>query len=951
MDDRNLAIEEYFFKNVSDLMDNHEQSFGTPFSEESLRKLIEIQADSVLSEVGVYLPGRAELIKRVKTKLEIEKSVTYGPPSILCDIYADHQEWLTEQYINEIKWPHWKSFRQYLRDNGAGRNQLQELNRSTTEILKNLENPLRPAPWDTRGLVVGNVQAGKTTNYIGVLAKAVDSGYKVLIVLAGTTNDLRSQTQRRIDDGLLGYDSSKQLNIAKPGSKRSSDGRKIHAATNSSLAGDYGKMSSVSNIRLDGEDAVLYVVKKNVSILRNLYRDLQNNIELNGRISAPMLLIDDEADNASVNGKQQPYDIYTGKLVAADETDPAKVNQYIRAILSCFSRSAYLAYTATPYANIFIMPSTSEDKDKAVYDDKLERNITIGEDLFPRNFIVQLSPGSNYYGPEKVFGLGPNDKELPIVIKTSRFEDENEILNTTKKTIKWIGVEMPSSMKYSILCFIISTAGKRFRNIKNKHNTMLIHVDRLTKVQNQVMEWVEDFVGDVKETFLVGTRTRQGKLLGELRSIWDEEYASKFDEIKKQTGDLSLTPISWNDIEPYLSGVVRDIECLEINSTRGKKGFEYDQFPEGRTLIAVGGDKLARGLTLEGLTVSYFLRHSRMYDSLLQMGRWFGYRNGYIDLSRIFASSTLISNFKRIASANSDLAEQFSQLASLQPVRSPRDFGLMVQADPSSQLMVTALNKSRNAIKRVLSFSGKPSAVTYITTDEAKNNANLEIIRSFVSGLGDCSKMKGSAYIWEGRSAADIINGFLSRNFYIDPHNSIYSMQSIIDYIKKMNERNEVVSWTVALFQGESDQEPCHLTENIDVILSKRTVSVEPDTTYYEINQRRLPSGNNEAIDLTKEEYGKAILLTNQWRRNNGKGDTDTPSPHNIRRVRPASKGLLMLYLLDINTEDNVSIPGIFPAFMLSFSESSSAINDTVVTYQLNAVAERDYIKRMEGVD
>ena len=170
-------------------------------------------------------------------------------------------------------------------------------------------------------------------------------------------------------------------------------------------------------------------------------------------------------------------------------------------------------------------------------------------------------------------------------------------------------------------------------------------------------------------------------------------------------------------------------------------------------------------------------------------------------------------------------------------------------------------------------------------------------------------------------------------------------------FVKKMNERNEVVSWTVALFQGESDQEPCHLTENIDVILSKRTVSVEPDTTYYEINQRRLPSGNNEAIDLTKEEYGKAILLTNQWRRNNGKGDTDTPSPHNIRRVRPASKGLLMLYLLDINTEDNVSIPGIFPAFMLSFSESSSAINDTVVTYQLNAVAERDYIKRMEGVD
>ena len=950
MDDRNQKIEDYCYNNISDQMDNYEEAFGVPFSEESLNEKIEIQVDSVLREVGVYLPGKEELTKRIKNRLEIEKSITYGPSSILCDIYADHQEWLTEQYINDTKWYHWKSFKKFLRYNGAGQNQLDELNKSTTEILKNIENPERPAPWDTRGLVVGNIQAGKTTNYIGVMAKAVDAGYKVLIVLAGTTNDLRSQTQHRIDEGLLRYDSSKQLNIVKASPSRNNDGRKIHAATNSSLNGDYGKMCSVSNIRLDGEDAVLYVVKKNVSILRNLYRDLQNNIEMNGKISAPMLLIDDEADNASVNGKQQAYDLYTGKLVTEEETDPAKVNQYIRAILACFSRSAYIAYTATPYANIFIMPSSSDDKEKKIYDDKLDREIAIGEDLFPRNFIVQLSPGSNYYGPEQVFGLGSNGKELPVVIRTSQFEDEDEILKTTRTSRQWIGTAMPESMKYAILCFVISIAGKRYRNIKNKHNTMLIHVDRLTKVQNQVTDWVENFIEEIKEIFLIESRSKQLKFLEKLHSIWNEEYSPKLDTIKKITGDLSLTPITWDNLEPYIPNAIKDIECLEINSSRGKKGFEYDQFLEGRTIIAVGGDKLARGLTLEGLTISYFLRHSRMYDSLLQMGRWFGYRNGYIDLSRIFASSTLISNFAEIARANYDLAEQFRQLAALQPARTPKDFGLMVMADPSSQLMVTALNKSRNTIKRVLTFSGKPAAVTYITKNETRNQSNLELVRSFILELGSPCR-KGSTYIWKDVSASEIITGFLDKKFYIDPRNSIYSMKSIVDYIKKMNERGEVINWTVALFQGESTRTPCKLTENVDVVLSRRAVSTSAET-YYEINQRRLPSGSDESIDLTEEEFKKALDLTNKWRRSNGKDDTNTPSPHNIRRVRSALKGLLMIYLLEIyDDKTGKTFPGVFPSFMLSFSESTSSINDSVVTYQLNAIAERDYIKRMEGVD
>ena len=943
--DREQKIEEYCYKMVLDFMVNYEETFNEPMSESSVKKKVEIAAESAINDCGgIYPPGKEELIKRVVTQLEIDKSITYGETSVLADSEADHQEWLTEEYIQSMKWPRWQMFRKYLRSQGAILAQLRELSKSTTEILRNMENPNRPAPWDNRGLVVGNIQAGKTTNYIGVLAKAVDAGYKVIIVLAGTTNDLRSQTQKRIDEGLLGYDSLKRSAPVKNSTKH---GRTINTATNSGLDGDYGKGSFGVNFRLDGEDAVLYVVKKNVSILRNIYLDLQNNVDIHGKISAPLVMIDDEADNASVNGKQQAYDLSTGKRVSEEEVDPAKVNMYIRAILSCFSRSSYIAYTATPYANIFIMPSNEDEKNKKVFDEKLNREVFVGEDLFPRNFIVQLSPGSNYFGPEQVFGLGEGGVELPVLVRTSQFEDEDTILKTSGKTRKWIGTEMPESMKYAISCFILSVAGKRFRKIRNKHNTMLIHVDRLTKVQAEITKWVTDYVDEIKDIFTIETRSQQIKFLTSLKTVWDAEYVPKFETIHKMTEDNSLSKIEWGNIEPLIPNVIHDIVCLEINSARGKKGFEYDKYPDGRTIIAIGGDKLARGLTLEGLTISYFLRHSRMYDSLLQMGRWFGYRAGYIDLSRIFASSTLINNYREIAKANSDLAEQFRELASLQPARTPKDFGLMVMSDATSQLMVTALNKSRNTVKRVLTFSGKPSAVTYLTDKKNKNESNLNIIRNFLGQLGQYQK-KGSTFIWKGVPAETIISEFLDKKFYTDLHNSIYTDESLIKYIEKMNKSNEIVNWTVALFQGEeTDGNLFHLIDGIDMRLSVRSVYLGDG--YYELNQRRLPSGADEAIDLDDTQYEEALSITNEERKRIGKGATKNPSPSSIRRVRPSTNGLLMLYILKLKRKDtDEGIEGIFPSFMISFSNSSQPTEDTVIEYQLNSVAERAFREKFE---
>ena len=948
-------VEDFCIAQVLAYIDNFEQRFHKPVSAETMLYRIEMEVDSMLSAPEMkYSTDADELKKRVKHTLEIKRSLTYDPAATLIDKASDHIPWLEEAKEHIEKWYHWEEYRTYLRKKHASPAQLTELYSSTEKILSLLENPRRPAPWDVRGLVVGNIQAGKTSNYIGLLAKAVDAGYKVIIVLAGITNDLRSQTQTRIDAGLLGYDSSAYTSGTVTRISPKHKGRTIHAKTSQELNGDYGKASSFVNIRLDGEDAVLYVVKKNVSILRNIYRDLQNNLESNGKISAPMIMIDDEADNASVNGKQQEFDLMTGKPVAKDEINPAEVNKYIRAILACFDRSAYVAYTATPYANIFIMPNDSKaDRDKTIYDEKLDREIIIGEDLFPRNFIMEISPGSDYYGPEQIFG-SENSPGLPVVISTSRFEKEEEIIKPGKtgKTVKWIATAMPLSMRYAIDCFLISAAGKKVRNTENRHNTMLIHVDRLNATQGEVLRWVKDYIDNLTDAFQVGTPDRQQSFLDHLHKIWKEEYEPKFDKIKDLTSDLSLTDLEWEDVGPEIRNILGAIECLEINSKNGKKGFEYDRYPNGRTVIAVGGDKLARGLTLEGLSISYFMRHSRMYDSLLQMGRWFGYRSGYIDLSRIFASTMLIRNFEIITKANADLSAQFKTLVGLQPQKTPRDFGLMVQTDPNSVLLVTALNKSKNTTKRRISFSGNATSIPYILKDPHKNLENMGILKSFISNLGQYSEIKHNAYLWKDVPSSEILKNFIGNGMHIDPQNSLYSYDALADYIEQMNRHGELVNWTVALIQGDGAKtgKTVELINNISIKVSSRAI-FDPDDdnlSYYEINQRRLPSGTNEHIDLNQEQYNAALAATNESRKRNGKEPTKTPSPLEIRRARPASNALLLLYVLSLH-HDDIYVEGVFPSFMISFAESSLGRDMTSVVCQLNAIAEREYRKRFEN--
>lgn len=283
----------------------------------------------------------------------------------------------------------------------------------TDMVLERIEDPNRPDKWDRRGMVVGSVQSGKTANYTGLINKAVDAGYKLVIVLAGIHSNLRSQTQLRIDEGVLGFDTQKSRKLNQdnrwvgvgqlPGERLH-----IHSLTSSAEDGDFNKKIAETIGVMIGSDPVVLVIKKNSRLLSNLLKWVLHvagvdDAKTGKRVvrNVPLLLIDDEADNASINTKSRRDE-------NEDEDSVSAINGKIREILASFEKSAYVGYTATPFANVFINPEAQTEKH--------------GEDIFPRSFIINVKAPTNYVGPAKVFGLDgdadagiPSSVGLPII--------------------------------------------------------------------------------------------------------------------------------------------------------------------------------------------------------------------------------------------------------------------------------------------------------------------------------------------------------------------------------------------------------------------------------------------------------------------------------------------------------------------------------------------------------
>ncbi|MDQ3671722.1 MAG: Z1 domain-containing protein, partial [Actinomycetota bacterium] len=802
----------------------------------------------------------------------------------------DHVEWLSE-HRGQITWRFWERYRTYLEDvNNWAPRTIRRLDEITDEILGRMENPQREGAWDRRGMVVGQVQSGKTSNYTGLICKAADAGYRLIVVLAGTHNSLRSQTQLRLDSGFLGFDTQQrfffdQSNLrfgvgALPGVRL----YPVHSLTSSEESGDFKLSVARQANMMIGSDPILLVVKKNPSILRNLIRWAtliqQERHPESGRLvvpDVPLFVIDDEADHASVNTKDMKYD---ENGLADPELDPTAINGLIRKLLHRFEKSAYVGYTATPFANIFI------------YEDAFTEEH--GADLFPKNFIVRIPAPENYIGPNEVFGTAADPAAgleeraaLPVV---RPIDDHDSWIADRHRKDDPVGA-LPDSLRRAIRCFLLVCAARSARGQTDVHNSMLIHVTRFTLVQAQVTEQVKDELSSLKKRVRFGDGDRKDQPIDELRELWERDF------VPTTAAFPDVASLDWPRVRNALEQAVAKIEVMTINGT-ARDALTYYEHRNGLSVIAVGGDKLSRGLTLEGLSVSYYLRASKMYDTLMQMGRWFGYRPGYLDLCRLYLPPELRDWYRDITAANQELLNLFDHMADVGGT--PKDFGLRVKSHPDG-LLVTAPAKMRHGKKMRLSFSDTISEAIIFHRDEKIIEANFRLVEQYVrqfDATGKPERQKSGTLLWRDVDASDVV-AFLE--VFITHADARKAQAKLLaTYIRSRVAEEELVDWTVALISNTSRQRLQEIAGH-KLGLIKRTNLADESESRYVI--RRLLSPSDEAVDLSKEQFDAALERTKAARaagamRSKSNDPPSVPSGPQIRLQRSPRSGLLLLYPL-----------------------------------------------------
>ncbi|NMC58932.1 MAG: Z1 domain-containing protein, partial [Candidatus Methanofastidiosa archaeon] len=703
-------------------------------------------------------------LDRAQIKREIESiySVRVEDYRII-EIEERRLPWLNAKRA-EIEWNFWSRYRSYLQDEkNFAPDTLNKLDRLTDRILDSLFDPTANIEIDKKGLVVGQVQSGKTSNYTGLICKAADAGFRLIIVLAGIHNNLRSQTQLRLDEGFLGFDTQHtrafNRNNIWIGVGRINRDIVGHSLTSSLDNGDFTQgVANALGLNFNTNEPIIAVIKKNPHVLRRLHQWLSAQAvqEENGQRkirNKSLLLIDDEADNASIN-------------ISNDPERRSSINGWITQIIALFGKSGYVGYTATPFANIFI---------------PLEE-----DNLFPRDFIVNIPPPSNYIGPERVFGFRMieddqiSDTVLPIV---NRIDDYTHFVPDRHRQHDQLPSSIPESLKKAIRCFILTCAIRRLRGQTNVHNSMLIHVSRFQRWQDHITELVQNQF----DFYRMGINQNDPEIIELFRHTFEEDsegyrsYVTVSNQILNsplRDIDPNIQVHSWEEVLSHLNDAASRIEVRAIHGG-SRDALDYYDHRDGLSVIAVGGNKLSRGLTLEGLSVSYYLRSSRMYDTLMQMGRWFGYRPGYVDLCRLFTSRELNEWFCHITHASEELREEFDYMSDVAG-STPEQYALRVRTHPGV-LQISATNKLRTAVTVQLTWSGRLVELYEFEKDINVIRGNLNAVRNFIHSLPSNYTTPNNNYLWINISAEQII-GFLT-NIRTLENLKAYNPQNLIRFI------------------------------------------------------------------------------------------------------------------------------------------------------------------------
>lgn len=778
---------------------------------------------------------------------------------------------------------YWVRQRAYLLDNlGRSEIEVESLDDSTDKILSHLEDPrpTGPATFRVQGLVMGYVQSGKTANFSALIAKAADVGYKLVIVLSGIHNSLRQQTQRRLE---------RELGISRDGVGEPEPGMRWISLTNSDLYGDFRPGTVGANV-LQGNERVVLIVKKNASVLRRLVDWMAGAAPA----GLPVLIIDDEADQASINtgGNRPPVEEVTD-LVAGDverpgdpdELNPSVINGLIRALIASFRRVSYVAYTATPFANVLI---NHEALDRQVLDD-----------LYPRDFIISLPRPVGYVGTERLFGRAalPGEPEGFEGLNVIEVIPEAELGDLVPARPRDAGVfqpQLPASLRTSFLDFVLAVAARIHRAGADRPATMLIHTSHRTAIQNRMGEIVRAHVTELRQRW----RYDRPSIQPALQERWDVRFRPLIASID------AARDVPFDVLEEHIDRLFRDPLTVLVLNSNSDDVLDYEANPTLKAVL-VGGNRLSRGLTLEGLLVSYYVRETPYFDTLLQMGRWFGYREDYVDLTRLWMTTELAGYFEDLALAEEDLRREIERYE--REGITPLDFGPRIRSHPV--MLVTAANKMGSARFIRQNYAGRLiQTTTFRLDDRPWLQRNVDATRRFLGSIGAPSDARGKTPAWTNIDWQRV-DGFLA-DYKTDPRATLIDGELVRRYVGAQVRQGELVRWCVAVV---TQQEQVLDTEVLGIAgheavntISRTRKRTTPFSIGSLVNPATPVSAGDEQIGLTDEQIARARTRA---------ADEGIDFGDALREERDRREGLLLIYPISKYSQPRAGSTNRIPLF------------------------------------
>lgn len=749
-------------------------SHGSPESAANdLRSFVESILGPMSPEMQEDLSEALGIVESTLQKVEILRRNS---------LTKTRDDWYSGPAATDLHWPALQGYLQNAKNWDL--ESVGSIDESSSEVVSLLANPTLDQ-FRCKGLVVGYVQSGKTANMTAVIAKAVDAGYNLIMLLGGITNKLRAQTQRRLESDIVE--------------------RHRHLWQLYTTVEDDGDFSRPANgqftMPVQGR-AQLVAMKKETSRLNAFLKTVERTPTTVLK-SLKTLIIDDECDQASVDS-------------SAKEDSPTRINEAIRKIIRALPAVSYVGYTATPFANVFINPHESDD-------------------LYPEDFITDLPRPKDYFGAREVFGFDPDNAAEDTgasagrdMIRLIPAEEVAKICPATARAHATFTPQVTTELEHALLWFLISCALRRRRGHASSHMTMLVHTSQYVNQHARMSEAIREWLGRHGEAIA----SARGEIWKLLNDVWNAETGRVPLE---HDDERALTP---GALLPWLEEALGKLEVVVEN---GESVERLNFTEEAKTYIVVGGSVLARGLTLDGLSVSFFLRTSQQYDTLLQMGRWFGFRHGYADLPRLWTTSDLASNFRALARIEEEIREDIGFYRKRKA--SPLDLAVKVREIPG--LAITSAAKMKHAYRTSVSFEGKHlQTIRFDHHKESVVSGNWDAAGRLVDEASAKGKYDAQRRIFTGVPLA-VVRKFL-REFQICEQHLDLRQDMLLNYLDKA--ANGLASWDIAVVEPDKGQESSRPLGFLGAVHTNRRSRLAESSEYADI--KALMSKRDILVDV-----------------------------------------------------------------------------------------------------